>query len=172
MERLASRLPTLEGGRDGNQEHRANRSGHCRRRGSLPHGTDLAGIPAYRYFLRRSRRRGELGAGRIVADRGRGARADGKTRDKWLDRLWQAIQDDGVSYLSLVEDRWGELCGSSEVASRWADELLGFVRAAWPDPRSGSYARGTSLGLSSLLAAGRHAELIEVLALQTLPVLV
>jgi hypothetical protein len=28
------------------------------------------------------------------------APADRKTRDKWLDRLWQAIEDDGVNYLS------------------------------------------------------------------------
>jgi len=34
------------------------------------------------------------------------APADRKTRDKWLDRLWQAIEDDGVDYLSLVQDRW------------------------------------------------------------------
>jgi len=104
----------------------------------------------------------------IVAE----APADRKTRDKWLDRLWQAIQDDGVSYLSMVEDRWGELCGSSEVASRWADELLGFVRGL---VRS-AFVEGTRAGPASacqgLLAAGRHAELIEVLALQTLPVLV
>ncbi len=52
------------------------------------------------------------------------APADRKTRDKWLDRLWQAIEDDGVNYLSPVEDRWGELCRSGEVASWWADRLL------------------------------------------------
>jgi hypothetical protein len=33
------------------------------------------------------------------------APADAKTRDCWLDRLWRAIQDDGVSYLRLVEER-------------------------------------------------------------------
>jgi hypothetical protein len=96
------------------------------------------------------------------------APADQKTRGKWLDRLWQAIQDDGVSYLSIVEDRWGELCRSPEVASHWADELLGLVRTAWSDPRA-NYVRGTSLCLSSLVAAGRHAELLEVLALQRFP---
>ena len=45
------------------------------------------------------------------------APADRKTRDQWLDRLWQAIQDDGVNYLSGVEDTWGEICGSREFAS-------------------------------------------------------
>ena len=43
------------------------------------------------------------------------APADRKTRDTWLDRLWQAIEDDGVDYLSPIEDRWGELCRSLKV---------------------------------------------------------
>jgi hypothetical protein len=93
------------------------------------------------------------------------AAADRKTRDRWLDRLWQAVDDDGVDYLSVVQDRWGELCGSREVASRWADRFLGLLRTAWSDPRPGNYVRGTSVCLSSLLAAGRHQELLEVLAL-------
>jgi len=36
--------------------------------------------------------------------------ADDKTRNKWLDRLWQAMAADGVDYLSPVGDRWGEIC--------------------------------------------------------------
>src|ERR1035438_9768190 len=52
------------------------------------------------------------------------APADRRTRDKWLARLWQAIEDDGVDYLSLTGDRWGELCDSREVASSWADRFL------------------------------------------------
>jgi hypothetical protein len=97
------------------------------------------------------------------------APADRKTRDNWLDRLWQAIQDDGVEYLSPVEDRWGEICRSREVASHWADQFVGLLRMAWSDPRPGNYVRGTSLCLSSLMAAGRHQELLEVLALQRFP---
>jgi hypothetical protein len=97
------------------------------------------------------------------------APADRKTRDSWLDRLWQAIEDDGVDYLSLVGDRWGELCGSREVASYWADRFLGLLRTAWSDLRPGNYVRGTSVCLSSLLAAGRHQELLDVLALQRFP---
>jgi len=98
-----------------------------------------------------------------------GAPADRKTRDKWLDRLWQAIEDDGVDYLFVVGDRWGKLCDSPEVASSWADRLLGLLRTAWSDPRPGNHVRGTSVCLSSLLAAGRHQELLEVLALQRFP---
>jgi hypothetical protein len=97
------------------------------------------------------------------------APADRKTRDQWLVRLWQAIQADGVDYLWMVEDRWGELCGSREEASLWADELLESLRTAWSDPRPGNYVRGTCLCLASLVAAGRSRELLEVLALERFP---
>jgi len=97
------------------------------------------------------------------------APSDPTTRDKWLGRLWEAIEDDGVDYLSPIEERWGELCRSREVASSWADRLLGLLRAAWSDTRPGNYFHGTSVCLSSLLAAERHEELMEVLALQRFP---
>ncbi len=97
------------------------------------------------------------------------APAERETRDRWLDRLYQAIQEDGVDYLYLVQERWGELCGSVEVASHWADGFLPQLKAAWTDPRPGSYLRETSMCLSSLLAAGRHEELLNVLALQRFP---
>jgi hypothetical protein len=97
------------------------------------------------------------------------APADSKTRKKWLDRLWQAIQEDGVDYLWMVQDRWGELCASPEVASLWADQLIQLVRTAWSDSRPGAYARGASLCLSSLVAAGRDAELLALLALERFP---
>jgi hypothetical protein len=97
------------------------------------------------------------------------APADRKTRGQWLARLWQAIQADGVDYLWMVEDRWGELCDSREVASVWADELLELLRTAWSDPRPGNYVRGTCLCLASLVAAGRSRELLEVLALERFP---
>jgi len=97
------------------------------------------------------------------------APADRKTRDQWLARLWQAIEEDGVDYLWLVQDRWGELCGWGEVASHWANEFLSQLRTAWSDPRPGNYVRGASMCLSSLLAAGRHKDLLDVLALQRFP---
>jgi hypothetical protein len=97
------------------------------------------------------------------------APADRKTRDAWLDRLWQAICDDGVNYLAPVEDHWGELCGSAEVASHWADEILPLLRSAWADLQHFNYVTGTSLCLSSLVAAGRHQELLDVLALERHP---
>ena len=98
------------------------------------------------------------------------APADAKTRDRWLDRLWQAIQDDGVSYLWLVEERWGELCASAEVASRWADEILPLLRRVWSEEQPGDFVSGTDLCLSSLLAAERYQELLDVLALKKRPI--
>ncbi|MBT2989962.1 MAG: hypothetical protein KME65_13490 [Candidatus Thiodiazotropha sp. (ex Ctena orbiculata)] len=93
------------------------------------------------------------------------APADEKTRGKWLDRLWQAMADDGVDYLSPVGDRWGEICGSVEVAGRWADDLVSTLRACWTDPNPGGYFHGATACLSCLLAAGRHEDLLNLLEL-------
>lgn len=97
------------------------------------------------------------------------APADRKTRDLWLDRLYKAVLEDGVDFLWLAQERWGQLCGSVEVSSHWANEFLPLLKAAWTDPRPGGYVRETCLCLSSLLAAGRHEELFDVLALQRFP---
>jgi hypothetical protein len=94
-----------------------------------------------------------------------GAPLDSAGREGMLERLWQAIQEDGVDYLSVLEYRWGEVCGSPEMASQWADRFLPLLRKAWPDKEHRSYFNGTSVCLSSLLAAGRYDELLELLAL-------
>lgn len=97
------------------------------------------------------------------------APADEKTRDKWLDRLWRAMEDDGVDYLSPVGDHWGELCGSPEVAGRWADELVSTLRSCWSDPNPGGYFHGTTACLSCLFTTGRYAELLDLLELPRYP---
>lgn len=97
------------------------------------------------------------------------APADGKTRDKWLGRLWQAMADDSVDYLSPVGDRWGELCGSPEVASRWADQLVSMLRSCWSDPNPGGYFHGATACLSCLLATGRYGEVLDLLELPRYP---
>jgi len=93
------------------------------------------------------------------------APADEKIRKKWLDRLWQAMADDGVDYLSPVGDRWGEICGSSELAGEWADDLAPTVRRCWSDPNPGIYFNGDTACLSCLLATGRYKELLDLLEL-------
>lgn len=95
-----------------------------------------------------------------------GAAADAKTRDAWLERLFDAYQDDEIPYIELLGDRWGELCASKEVASRWADQLLEISRLAWSgDPSRRGFFKGTSNCLSALLAAERYTEVLELLEL-------
>ena len=85
-------------------------------------------------------------------------------RQQWLERLWDAIQNDGMSYIEGLGESWGELCASREIASTWADELLPFVEQIWSSKDSGpGFYQGTTLCLSSLFAAGRHEELLRLL---------
>ena len=95
------------------------------------------------------------------------APADKKTRGKWLERLWDAFNEDGVGFLDKLAEHWGEVCGSAQTASRWTDELLPIVRRSWEETRRGSYSyfNGTGACLSCLLASGRHQELLDLLEL-------
>jgi len=95
------------------------------------------------------------------------APVDEKTRSKWLDRLWEAFNDDGVGFLDVLGERWGEVCGSAQVASQWADELKPLVQATWEETKQGafSYFRGTDACLSCLLATGRHRKLLDLIGL-------
>jgi len=100
---------------------------------------------------------------RIIAE----APTDPEKRDAWLERLWDAYQEDGIPYIELLGDHWGELCASPEVASRWADSLLGTCRMAWsPDPGLRGFFKGTTNCLSALLAAGRNQELLDLLEME------
>jgi len=47
-----------------------------------------------------------------------------EVRQRWLERLWDAVQADGIPYIELLGDHWGELCAGPELASRWADTFL------------------------------------------------
>jgi len=87
-------------------------------------------------------------------------------REKWLDQLFEAIQNDDPPYLELLDERWGDLCATREVASRWADRLMGLVRHVHADRRRGQFAftRAESACYSALFAAGRHEELISLIS--------
>ena len=94
------------------------------------------------------------------------APADGRTRDHWLERLWEAYQADQIPYIETLGDYWGDLCASPEVAARWADRLIGICRLAFdPDPNLRGYFHGTTVCLSALLAAGRHQDILDLLAI-------
>ena len=94
------------------------------------------------------------------------------TRQRWLDRLFEAIQDDDPPYIEHLGDHWGELCAAPELASAWADQLLPTQRSVLRERKRGTYAffSGTTLCYSALFKAGRHDELLELLALDPRPI--
>ncbi|MCG3188966.1 MAG: hypothetical protein LKCHEGNO_01208 [Burkholderiaceae bacterium] len=96
----------------------------------------------------------------------RSAPVDTAMRKKWLDRLFEAIQEDDPPYIESLGDHWGELCATPELASSWADRLLPTQR------KRGTYAyfAGTTLCYSALFKAGRHDELLELLTMDPRPI--
>ena len=96
----------------------------------------------------------------ILAD----APADHATRSKWLQRLFEAVQNDGVEYLGPAEERWGEIAHYPDLINEYADRLIEMVRRAWSDHQSFQHVTGTSICLSCLLEAGRYDELQALLA--------
>ena len=97
------------------------------------------------------------------------APADAKTRDAWLERLFEAHQADQIPYIERLADYWGELCASKEVASAWADRLVGITRMALsPDKNLRGHFHGTSACLSALYRAERFDELIDLLRVDTI----
>ncbi len=92
--------------------------------------------------------------------------ADGTVRDKWLKRLWRAVEEDQIPYLERLPDHWGELCVTPERASYWADEFIDTVRLSWsPDPKIRGFFIGTAACLSALFKSGRNEEILELLGL-------
>jgi hypothetical protein len=90
--------------------------------------------------------------------------ADHATRSKWLERLFEAVQNDGVEYLAPLEDRWGEIAQYSDLIDEYADRMIGMVRRAWAEHQTFQHVIGTSICLSCLLEGGRYDELQELLA--------
>lgn len=94
------------------------------------------------------------------------APAGPKLREAWLDRLWDAYQDDEIPYIECLGDHWGEVCGSKEVACAWADRLLDTVKLAWsPDPNLRGFFCGTTNCFSVLIAAERYDDVLRLLEL-------
>jgi hypothetical protein len=91
------------------------------------------------------------------------APADHATRSKWLERLFEAVQNDGVEYLAPLEDRWGEIAQYPDLIGEYADRMIEMVRRAWADHQT-FHVIGTSICLSCLLEGGRYDELQELLA--------
>jgi hypothetical protein len=94
-----------------------------------------------------------------------GAPADAAMRAAWLERLWEAHAADQIPYVERLAEYWGELCASKEVASEWADRLLGITRMALsPDPNLRGHFHGTSACLSALYRAERYQEIVQLVS--------
>lgn len=92
------------------------------------------------------------------------AQVEQRVRQRWLERLWDALQDDQIPYIEVLGDFWGDLCGTPEIADAWASELVPTVESVWSHHSTGhGYFKGTSACLASLLAAGRHEQLLALL---------
>ena len=91
------------------------------------------------------------------------ADVDVKTRQRWLERLWEAIQEDEMPYIEALAGYWGELCVSKETAWEWADRFLPILQRMWsPEETAFGYFRGTEACLSAMLAAQRYEEVIAL----------
>lgn len=91
------------------------------------------------------------------------APADRKLRSKWLEKLWEAFQNDQMPWIEGLGDRWGELCGSPELANQWADILVQPLRIMRREKERSGYYQGSCAALSSLLHADRYEELLDFL---------
>jgi tetratricopeptide (TPR) repeat protein len=93
-------------------------------------------------------------------------------RKKWLDRLFEAIQEDDPPYIESLGDHWGELCATPELASDWSDQLLPSQHNVLRERASGTFAyfAGTSLCYSALFKAGRHEEILQLLSKDRHPI--
>lgn len=89
---------------------------------------------------------------------------DMNTRGKWLEKLYEAVQDEGWGIFDSLRDRWGEICVFPGLAHLWADRLLPTVKETWNSP-SYSFFEGTDMCLSCLLFTERYDELYNLLQL-------
>ena len=93
-------------------------------------------------------------------------------RSKWLDRLFDAIQEEDPPYIESLGDHWGDLCATKELASAWADQLLPTLKNVQRERKRGTYAffSGTTLCYSALFKADRHDQILELLAMDPRPI--
>jgi len=92
------------------------------------------------------------------------APVDPQFRSKWLNRLWESHEADQIPYIEQLGEYWGDLCGSKEVASEWADQLISTTRLALsPDRTVRGFFHGSTACLSALFAAERYGDIQSLL---------
>ncbi|MGF6604700.1 hypothetical protein P3T23_009456 [Paraburkholderia sp. GAS448] len=83
-------------------------------------------------------------------------------RERWLERLFEALQNDQMPYIERLGDYWGELCVTPAIASAWVDRLLPITARVMGAEGLGEHFAGTIACLSALNAARRHEELLAL----------
>jgi hypothetical protein len=92
------------------------------------------------------------------------ANVEDDVRQAWLNRLWQALQDDDMPYIESLGQHWGTLCVTPGLANLWSEYLQAPVEQAWhPNAKGHGYFKGTMPWLASTYAAGRHEHLLTTL---------
>ena len=93
------------------------------------------------------------------------APASDKQRQQWLERLWDALQNDQMPYIEYLGDFWGELCATPAIASSWVDRFIDLIRHIWSIriPGQFHFFSGITPCLSALYAAKRYDELLDLL---------
>ena len=92
------------------------------------------------------------------------ANVEPQVRQRWLERLWEALQNDDMPYIEVLGDYWGELCVTPELALAWADEFQPLVEQEWSSQSSGhGFFKGTSACFAAMFAAGRYEQLLALL---------
>ncbi|OQB47606.1 MAG: hypothetical protein BWY02_02063 [bacterium ADurb.Bin157] len=87
---------------------------------------------------------------------------DINTRGKQLDKLYEAIIEDGWGTFDGLRDCWGEICVYPELANIWADRLIDDVKEVF-SKQGASFFRGSDMCLSCLLYTKRYEELQALL---------
>lgn len=90
---------------------------------------------------------------------------DMNTRGKWLEKLYEAIEEDGWGTFDGLRDHWGELCVFPGLAHLWADRLLPVVKEVFSS-EGYSYFVGSDMCFSCLLFTERYDEIKELLELK------
>jgi hypothetical protein len=89
------------------------------------------------------------------------APASDNLRDKWLERLWCAIDDDNLH--RVAPRSLGRIMRHARERLAVGGSLYRVVRLIWsPDLPRGGHFKGTAACLSALHAAGRHEELLNL----------
>lgn len=84
------------------------------------------------------------------------APTDNETRSEWMDRLYDAVCEDGVDFLFPVQCRWAQICVFPDLVDSWIEFLLPGMELSH---REGGIYTGETICFSCLLESKRYDKL-------------